>query len=380
MPFTGEGLFSETLGNNSFLNIMKAMKMVRLFKLARQYAGAIVIMHALKESINALLVPFFFLMCIVIGCASFAYYVELQASGGLKEDGGNAAFESIPHAIWFMLVTMTTVGFGDVYPHTASAKFVTVFAMICGVLFIAMPIAIVGNTFCDVWEHKERVIFVEKFKDKFITTGSKNKYMSKKALEKIFAELDTDNSGTLSFGELVTVFRKMETGYQCHVTELRKLWKALDVSGTGAVHREEFFDLFRDDLDHKARRFTEAARQVEQEMEEQRSARISIVQEVAPSTRVVSFNGTDASTEANPILRQAEMSQTARLDALGEQQKHIIAAQEMLLRNQTTMAQQQDAMARQLTEILACIGKDSPSRSTARNLNAVSSSERSVAL
>ena len=61
------------------------------------------------------------------------------------------AFHSIPHAIWFMLVTMTTVGYGDVSPNTEMGRMITVLAMVFGVLFLSMPLAIVGNNFCNIW-------------------------------------------------------------------------------------------------------------------------------------------------------------------------------------------------------------------------------------
>ena len=83
-------------------------------------------------------------------------------------ENNTAAFHSIPHAIWFMLVTMTTVGYGDVSPNTAAGKFITVLAMVFGVLFLSMPLAIVGNNFCVIWDDKERVIFIEKFKEHFL--------------------------------------------------------------------------------------------------------------------------------------------------------------------------------------------------------------------
>ena len=56
-----------------------------------------------------------------------------------------------------MIVTMTTVGYGDVSPTTTVGKFITSLAMIFGVLFLSMPLAIVGNNFCLVWDDKMKV-------------------------------------------------------------------------------------------------------------------------------------------------------------------------------------------------------------------------------
>ena len=63
---------------------------------------------------------------------------------------------------WFVLVTLTTVGYGDRYPLTSAGQIITSFAIICGVLFTAMPLTIVGNNFAAVWSEKEAIRVVLK--------------------------------------------------------------------------------------------------------------------------------------------------------------------------------------------------------------------------
>ena len=172
----------EKVGYKNSPPVLKAVRVVRLLKIARQYDASIIIVRTIKVSLAALLVPFFFLMVAVIVFASFLFYLELKA-GESEDGGGHAAFQSIPHAIWFMLVTMTTVGYGDVSPNTGEGKMVTVFAMVFGVLFLSMPLAIVGNNFCVIWEDKERVIFIEKFKEHFLKHN-----VTKEAIEACFVE------------------------------------------------------------------------------------------------------------------------------------------------------------------------------------------------
>lgn len=75
----------------------------------------------------------------------FVYYLE---NIGVKLQSGAHAeptFHSIPHAIWFIFVTMTTVGYGDVSPVSALGQVVNIFAMVFGVLFLSMPLAILGR-------------------------------------------------------------------------------------------------------------------------------------------------------------------------------------------------------------------------------------------
>ena len=109
----------------------------------------------LKRSFYALLVPLLFLLTGVIIFAGLLTYVEQD--GEARDDFGNILKSS-----WFVLVTFSTVGYGDVTPRTAWGQLVTSVAILCGVLFMAMPITIVGNNFATVWEEKEAVAVVLK--------------------------------------------------------------------------------------------------------------------------------------------------------------------------------------------------------------------------
>jgi hypothetical protein len=163
------------------IDVLKALRMLRLLKLSRQYDGSIVIVRALKGSMGALGVPMFFLLVAVIIFAAFVFYLESESSpthhfiitnSTATGTTSEAAFNSIPQAIWFMLVTMTTVGFGDVSPNSNLGKFITSVAMIFGIIQLAMPLAIVGNNFVEVWDDRQRVIFIEKFKQHFFAMVS----------------------------------------------------------------------------------------------------------------------------------------------------------------------------------------------------------------
>jgi hypothetical protein len=57
-------------------------------------------------------------------------------------------FPDVPRSMWFMMVTVTTVGYGDLTPQTWRGQAFACIIIICGVVFLAMPLAIVGNTLC----------------------------------------------------------------------------------------------------------------------------------------------------------------------------------------------------------------------------------------
>ncbi|KAK7235260.1 voltage-gated potassium channel [Aureococcus anophagefferens] len=215
------------------LSHLKSLRMFRLLKLARKYEGSIVIVRAMKLSLPALTVAIFFLMISVTVFATFLFFTE-----SLNREG---AYRSIPHAMWFMMVTMTTVGYGDVSPLTDGGKVVTTMAMLFGVLFLAMPLAIVGNNFCLVWEDKERVVFVEKLKEQLLLRGRQPKDM-----RETFNMMDTDGSGSMSFREFRDAMRVLEINMSAE--RLAVLWRTLDADHSGEIDVSEFMELvYRDD-------------------------------------------------------------------------------------------------------------------------------------
>ena len=227
-------------------------------------------MKAIRNSTYALGVPFFFLGVAVVLFATLLFYLEqleikavmdqcekdvtcahLDLSSGKEkkecevlcneEADEQLVFESIPMAVWFMIVTMTTVGYGDVSPRSTIGKFIASLAAIFGVLFLAMPLAIVGNNFTTIWGDKEKVIFLEKMKESVFQDG-----ITPERVETIFRDMDTDNSGALSFVEFTNFLKRMNINLA--LNEVRKLWATIDEDRSGMISCEEFIALvFNDD-------------------------------------------------------------------------------------------------------------------------------------
>merc|ERR1719375_2958138 len=89
--------------------------------------------------------------------------IELDSgwtSGGVlccDELGSAIDFPSIFTTFWWSVVTMTTVGYGDKVPRTNVGRFIAGVAMLCGILLISLPVAIVGSKFQEAYEDQEEM-------------------------------------------------------------------------------------------------------------------------------------------------------------------------------------------------------------------------------
>ena len=100
----------------------------------------------IKTSLHELGMFFFFLLIAMVIFSSAAYYAE----AGEEE----SQFTSIPGAFWWAIVTMTTVGYGDITPVGVWGKLVGTLCVIAGVLTIALPVPVVVANFNNFYRHE----------------------------------------------------------------------------------------------------------------------------------------------------------------------------------------------------------------------------------
>ncbi len=100
-----------------------------------------------KES---LIITAFSVILMIVMSASLLYIVENQAQPKL--------FSSIPHAMWWAVATLTTVGYGDIYPVTALGKLLSSIISILGIAFFAMPTAILASGFNEYLDSKKESV------------------------------------------------------------------------------------------------------------------------------------------------------------------------------------------------------------------------------
>ena len=142
------------------LKMVKLCRVLRVFKMTRQFSGSKLLWQTAVYSIRALTVPMFFLLVFVLLFAAMLYYLEpgeWDTNGNYVKDSGEPnEFTSIFSCFWLIIITITTVGYGDISPTTVPGKLVCVAAMIFGILYTAMPLAIVGSFFFDAYDEEKK--------------------------------------------------------------------------------------------------------------------------------------------------------------------------------------------------------------------------------
>lgn len=116
------------------IRILRLLRMFRVLKMAQHFGQANVLMNALRNSGPKISVFLFFILTLVSIEGTLMYIVEGSTNPG---------FDSIPQSIYWAIVTVTTVGYGDVAPLTVIGKILSSLVMLSGFSIIAVPAGIV---------------------------------------------------------------------------------------------------------------------------------------------------------------------------------------------------------------------------------------------
>ena len=114
------------------IRVLRLLRVFRVLKLAHFLEESDTLITALRASRRKILVFIFTVVAIVMVMGTLMYLIEGEGNG----------FTSIPHSVYWAVVTLTTVGYGDITPHTTLGRIVASFIMIMGYGIIAVPTGI----------------------------------------------------------------------------------------------------------------------------------------------------------------------------------------------------------------------------------------------
>jgi voltage-gated potassium channel len=133
-------------GYTSF-RVVRALRLLRIFrilKLSRFTSESQALAHSLKASYYKIMVFLFFVVMMIVMAGTIMYVIE----------GGENGFTSIPASIYWAVVTVTTVGYGDISPVTDFGKMLSSVMMILGYAIIAVPTGLISVGMANYKEEK----------------------------------------------------------------------------------------------------------------------------------------------------------------------------------------------------------------------------------
>lgn len=123
------------------VRILRLFRLLRIFKLGRYSKSLNTITSVLKSTKSELAITGFVAFILLVLSSTIMYYFE--------NDVQPEKFASIGHSFWWAVATLTTVGYGDVFPITAMGKIMSGIIALIGIGFIALPTGIISSAFIE---------------------------------------------------------------------------------------------------------------------------------------------------------------------------------------------------------------------------------------
>ena len=143
------------------LRFMRVLRLLRVFKLTRYSSSMSLLLKVLSDEAKSIGAALFVLCMLIIMASSLTYLAEHEAQP--------EAFSSIPAAMWWAIITMTSVGYGDVTPITVMGKVLASIISIISIGIVALPAGLLASGFSEAL--RQRRAHFEKIVDDVMEDG-----------------------------------------------------------------------------------------------------------------------------------------------------------------------------------------------------------------
>ena len=123
------------------MRVLRLLRLLRLLKLNRHSKSLQLIGKVLKNTRNDILVTVFMVFILLVLASTLMYSLENEAQP--------EAFENIGQALWWAVATLTTVGYGDIYPITGLGKLLSGVIALLGIGIVALPTGIISSAYIE---------------------------------------------------------------------------------------------------------------------------------------------------------------------------------------------------------------------------------------
>ena len=135
------------VGDHVTLVLFGMLPFLKLVRYSPAMRSLLAALHAERRTL---------LGCVVILTGAVLLFASLLYA--IEHDVQPDKFGDVPSAMWWAIVTLGTVGYGDVVPATALGRLVSVFAIVGGLVMIALPVAIIARAFADEVHRRDFVV------------------------------------------------------------------------------------------------------------------------------------------------------------------------------------------------------------------------------
>ena len=142
--------------NNHAVSFLRLLRMLTILRIERQSKGLKRLGTVLKRKVPELLITIFVASILLCVSATLIYYVEPET------------FTSIPQGIWWATQTLTTVGYGDIYPESMAGRIIGVFVSFLGVCLFALPAGVLGSGLMEIVAEKRHAQAIAKMRKRAI--------------------------------------------------------------------------------------------------------------------------------------------------------------------------------------------------------------------
>ncbi|MGA9140296.1 MAG: ion transporter, partial [Methanocella sp.] len=124
-----------------FLRAMRLFRLFRLFKLSRYSESMAMFGRIARDRKEDLVITVFIVVIVLVLSSAMMYYAE--------HDAQPEKFDNIPDTMYWGIITLATVGYGDIYPITALGRFFSTIIALAGIALFALPAGIIGSSFIE---------------------------------------------------------------------------------------------------------------------------------------------------------------------------------------------------------------------------------------
>jgi len=202
--------------------LLCAVPIVRLLKTLRRFEKFHLLIKAFGLAAEALPVLLYILTVIAMFFSALIYLVEPRDN-----------ITSLPFSFYFCIVTMTTVGYGDITPTTTAGNCVVGVLVVFTVLYMAIPLGIIGSAFTDTWQDRDRILLMQRTRDRLCQWG-----YTAHDIPVLFRISDANSDGELNITEFRKLLNEMKVGFS--EERILKLFNSFDDDGSGTVDDREF--------------------------------------------------------------------------------------------------------------------------------------------